>query len=236
MQPWSCVCMYTPNMHAVPSFLPDQRKPPLGGHFDHRVLLSPLLLVLIFFELLNASWSNRDGEKYSCLHLAMCCYIWCFVFYFTLLLHDVCELWISPTPTRLWMPFKPGVVKHTIFMYISCWYVMYVGAKIKNDFIQRCLLVCNLILTTSFSFLLFCCSAVCLDNCKHGACSLQGQCCDDQCLGGCSEPGNASSCVACRNLQHGNTCVEKCPPGYYVFKGWRCISFSFCQVGKNWDS
>uniref|UniRef100_A0A4W6FNY3 Tyrosine-protein kinase receptor n=1 Tax=Lates calcarifer TaxID=8187 RepID=A0A4W6FNY3_LATCA len=73
------------------------------------------------------------------------------------------------------------------------------------------------------------CQRMCLDNCKHGACSLQGQCCHDQCLGGCSEPGNASSCVACRNLQHGNTCLEKCPPGYYVFRGWRCVSFSFCQ-------
>eukprot|EP00064_Thunnus_orientalis_P019025 superscaffoldBa00004592_g19135 len=80
---------------------------------------------------------------------------------------------------------------------------------------------------------LSCILGMCLDNCKHGACSLQGQCCDDQCLGGCSEPGNASSCVACRNLQHGNTCVEKCPPGYYVFKGWRCISFSFCQELHN---
>uniref|UniRef100_A0A665X109 Tyrosine-protein kinase receptor n=1 Tax=Echeneis naucrates TaxID=173247 RepID=A0A665X109_ECHNA len=77
------------------------------------------------------------------------------------------------------------------------------------------------------------CQRMCLDNCKHGACSLQGQCCHDQCLGGCSEPGNASSCVACRNLQHGNTCVEKCPPGYYVFRGWRCVSFSFCQELHN---
>ncbi|XP_070688502.1 insulin receptor b [Pempheris klunzingeri] len=77
------------------------------------------------------------------------------------------------------------------------------------------------------------CQRMCLDNCKHGACSLQGQCCHDQCLGGCSEPGNASSCVACRNLQHGNSCVEKCPPGYYVFRGWRCISFSFCQELHN---
>uniref|UniRef100_A0A3Q1ECC2 Tyrosine-protein kinase receptor n=1 Tax=Acanthochromis polyacanthus TaxID=80966 RepID=A0A3Q1ECC2_9TELE len=76
------------------------------------------------------------------------------------------------------------------------------------------------------------CQRMCLDNCKHGACSLQNLCCHDQCLGGCSEPGNASSCVACRNLQHGNTCVDKCPPGYYVFRGWRCISFNFCQVCK----
>uniref|UniRef100_A0A671YVM9 Tyrosine-protein kinase receptor n=1 Tax=Sparus aurata TaxID=8175 RepID=A0A671YVM9_SPAAU len=74
------------------------------------------------------------------------------------------------------------------------------------------------------------CQRMCLDKCKHGACSLQGQCCHDQCLGGCSEPGNASSCVACRNLQHGSTCVEKCPTGNYVFRGWRCVSFGFCQV------
>uniref|UniRef100_A0A674NPT3 Tyrosine-protein kinase receptor n=1 Tax=Takifugu rubripes TaxID=31033 RepID=A0A674NPT3_TAKRU len=75
------------------------------------------------------------------------------------------------------------------------------------------------------------CQRMCAETCKHGTCSLQGQCCHDQCLGGCSEPGNASSCVACRNLLHSNTCVEKCPPGYYIFRGWRCVSFSFCQVG-----
>ncbi|KAM4575044.1 insulin receptor b [Fundulus diaphanus] len=72
------------------------------------------------------------------------------------------------------------------------------------------------------------CQTTC-DNCKHGACNHQGKCCHDQCLGGCSELGNASSCVACRNLQHGNICMDKCPPGYYVFQGWRCVSFSFCQ-------
>ncbi len=27
----------------------------------------------------------------------------------------------------------------------------------------------------------------------------------------------------------GDTCVERCPPGYYTFKGWRCVSFKFCQ-------
>uniref|UniRef100_A0A669EAE2 Tyrosine-protein kinase receptor n=1 Tax=Oreochromis niloticus TaxID=8128 RepID=A0A669EAE2_ORENI len=73
------------------------------------------------------------------------------------------------------------------------------------------------------------CQRMCSDNCKHSACTPQGQCCHDQCLGGCSEPGNASSCVACRNLQHGSACVEKCPPGYYIFRGWRCVSFAFCQ-------
>ncbi|KAI4798761.1 hypothetical protein KUCAC02_020493, partial [Chaenocephalus aceratus] len=66
-----------------------------------------------------------------------------------------------------------------------------------------------------------------------GELAQKGQCCHDQCLGGCSEPGNSSSCVSCRNLQHGNTCVDKCPAGFYVFRGWRCISFSFCQELHN---
>uniref|UniRef100_A0A3B3UYP5 Tyrosine-protein kinase receptor n=1 Tax=Poecilia latipinna TaxID=48699 RepID=A0A3B3UYP5_9TELE len=100
----------------------------------------------------------------------------------------------------------------------------------KISVLSVCL--CGLILT---NFFLFCFSSAC-DNCKNGACSRQGQCCHEQCLGGCSEPGNATSCVACRNLQHGNICMDKCPPGYYVFQGWRCVSFSFCQKSKNLDA
>ncbi|KAI4890121.1 hypothetical protein NFI96_004984 [Prochilodus magdalenae] len=71
--------------------------------------------------------------------------------------------------------------------------------------------------------------ALCPSVCKHRACTHNGLCCHDQCLGGCSEPGNASACVACRNLLHHHTCVEHCPSGYYTFKGWRCVSFAFCQ-------
>ncbi|CAB1323807.1 unnamed protein product [Coregonus sp. 'balchen'] len=70
---------------------------------------------------------------------------------------------------------------------------------------------------------------VCPSTCKHRACTRHGHCCHDQCLGGCSESGNASRCVACQNLQHQDTCVDRCPQGYYTFKGWRCVSLSFCQ-------
>uniref|UniRef100_A0A6Q2X2L3 Tyrosine-protein kinase receptor n=1 Tax=Esox lucius TaxID=8010 RepID=A0A6Q2X2L3_ESOLU len=73
------------------------------------------------------------------------------------------------------------------------------------------------------------CQRMCPSSCKHRACTPHGHCCHDQCLGGCWEAGNASSCVACQNLRHKDTCVEKCPRGYYTFKGWRCISHSFCQ-------
>uniref|UniRef100_A0A4W5JRN1 Tyrosine-protein kinase receptor n=1 Tax=Hucho hucho TaxID=62062 RepID=A0A4W5JRN1_9TELE len=70
---------------------------------------------------------------------------------------------------------------------------------------------------------------MCPSTCKHRACTQRGHCCHDQCLGGCLEAGNASSCVACQNLQHQDTCVDRCPQGYYTFKGWRCVSLSFCQ-------
>ncbi|XP_037401197.1 insulin receptor b [Pygocentrus nattereri] len=73
------------------------------------------------------------------------------------------------------------------------------------------------------------CQRICPAVCKHRACTHSGHCCHDQCLGGCSEPGNASACVSCRNLLHGHTCVERCPPGYFTFKGWRCVSTAFCQ-------
>ncbi|XP_073699705.1 insulin-like growth factor 1 receptor [Garra rufa] len=72
-----------------------------------------------------------------------------------------------------------------------------------------------------------CC--VCPSECVHGACTPHKECCHDQCLGGCSVPGNSTKCVACRNFQFGDTCVDRCPSGYYTFKGWRCVSFKFCQ-------
>ncbi|XP_067252520.1 insulin receptor-like [Chanodichthys erythropterus] len=73
------------------------------------------------------------------------------------------------------------------------------------------------------------CQRICPSECVHGACTPHLECCHDQCLGGCSVPGNATKCVACRNVLFGEACVECCPPGYYTFKGWRCVSLKFCQ-------
>uniref|UniRef100_A0A671YZZ0 Tyrosine-protein kinase receptor n=1 Tax=Sparus aurata TaxID=8175 RepID=A0A671YZZ0_SPAAU len=66
------------------------------------------------------------------------------------------------------------------------------------------------------------CQRMCPVQCKHRACSKDDQCCHDQCLGGCSKPNLASHCVACRGLQHEDTCVERCPADHFTFKGWRC--------------
>ncbi|XP_055721877.1 insulin receptor-like isoform X2 [Salvelinus fontinalis] len=73
------------------------------------------------------------------------------------------------------------------------------------------------------------CQRMCPTSCKHRACTRDNQCCHEQCLGGCSEPHNSSSCVACKNLQHQEACVDRCPQGYYTYRGWRCVPFSFCQ-------
>ncbi|XP_048038678.1 insulin receptor b [Megalobrama amblycephala] len=73
------------------------------------------------------------------------------------------------------------------------------------------------------------CQRICPSECVHSACTPHKECCHDQCLGGCSVPGNATKCVACRNFLFGEACVERCPPGYYTFKGWRCVSLKFCQ-------
>uniref|UniRef100_A0A8C3AB22 Tyrosine-protein kinase receptor n=1 Tax=Cyclopterus lumpus TaxID=8103 RepID=A0A8C3AB22_CYCLU len=69
------------------------------------------------------------------------------------------------------------------------------------------------------------CQRMCPVQCKHRACTKDDQCCHDQCLGGCLKPHSAGHCVACRGLQHGNDCVERCPKNHFTFKGWRCISF-----------
>uniref|UniRef100_A0AAY4BH53 Tyrosine-protein kinase receptor n=1 Tax=Denticeps clupeoides TaxID=299321 RepID=A0AAY4BH53_9TELE len=73
------------------------------------------------------------------------------------------------------------------------------------------------------------CQRMCPSHCKHRACTKDGDCCHDECLGGCRELLSASQCVACRHYLHEGACVERCPPGFYTFKGWRCVSFAFCQ-------
>uniref|UniRef100_A0A3B1J7U9 Tyrosine-protein kinase receptor n=1 Tax=Astyanax mexicanus TaxID=7994 RepID=A0A3B1J7U9_ASTMX len=77
------------------------------------------------------------------------------------------------------------------------------------------------------------CQRMCPSSCKHRACTKDNQCCHDQCLGGCMEPSSPRKCVACRNFLHQGECVERCPAGFYTFKGWRCVDFAFCQALHN---
>uniref|UniRef100_A0A7N6FJJ3 Tyrosine-protein kinase receptor n=1 Tax=Anabas testudineus TaxID=64144 RepID=A0A7N6FJJ3_ANATE len=73
------------------------------------------------------------------------------------------------------------------------------------------------------------CQRMCPIQCKHRACTKDDQCCHDQCLGGCLKPNSATHCVACRGLHHDGNCVERCPENHFIYKGWRCVSVSFCQ-------
>uniref|UniRef100_A0A3Q3XF24 Tyrosine-protein kinase receptor n=1 Tax=Mola mola TaxID=94237 RepID=A0A3Q3XF24_MOLML len=73
------------------------------------------------------------------------------------------------------------------------------------------------------------CQRMCPVQCKHQACTKDDQCCHDLCLGGCLKPNSASHCIACRGLQHEGNCVERCPENHFIYKGWRCVSFSFCK-------
>uniref|UniRef100_A0AAQ4QGR6 Tyrosine-protein kinase receptor n=1 Tax=Gasterosteus aculeatus aculeatus TaxID=481459 RepID=A0AAQ4QGR6_GASAC len=66
------------------------------------------------------------------------------------------------------------------------------------------------------------CQRMCPVQCKHRACTKDDQCCHEQCLGGCLKPHSAGHCVACRGLQHGPSCVERCPADHFTYKGWRC--------------
>uniref|UniRef100_A0A8B9VRE7 Tyrosine-protein kinase receptor n=1 Tax=Anas zonorhyncha TaxID=75864 RepID=A0A8B9VRE7_9AVES len=77
------------------------------------------------------------------------------------------------------------------------------------------------------------CQRVCPAACKSQGCTSDGQCCHSECLGDCTEPNNPEKCVACRNFYLDGTCVDACPPGYYHFEGWRCVTFSFCQELHN---
>ncbi|NXA12991.1 INSR protein, partial [Sapayoa aenigma] len=77
------------------------------------------------------------------------------------------------------------------------------------------------------------CQRVCPAACKSQGCTSDGQCCHSECLGDCTEPNDPERCVACRNFYLEGKCVDNCPPGYYRFEGWRCVTFSFCQELHN---
>ncbi|NWS76393.1 INSR protein, partial [Crotophaga sulcirostris] len=77
------------------------------------------------------------------------------------------------------------------------------------------------------------CQRVCPAACKSQGCTSDGQCCHSECLGDCTEPNNPDKCVACRNFYLEGRCVDTCPPGYYRFEGWRCVTFGFCQELHN---
>jgi hypothetical protein len=56
--------------------------------------------------------------------------------------------------------------------------------------------------------------SVCPSHCE--TCSPTGECCDPNCLGGCtSHITGRSSCFSCRGFLYNNKCVNKCPKHTY---------------------
>ncbi|XP_058832990.1 insulin-like receptor isoform X2 [Topomyia yanbarensis] len=85
------------------------------------------------------------------------------------------------------------------------------------------------------------CQNKCHNNCPNKSCTVTGQCCDETCLGSCSEvvPGqlqrNGSSCAVCRHLSIDPAgirhCVTKCPQGMFVYHS-RCVTADQCYAIK----
>ncbi|XP_063242615.1 insulin-like receptor isoform X2 [Bacillus rossius redtenbacheri] len=69
------------------------------------------------------------------------------------------------------------------------------------------------------------CQKICPESC--GSCSSKGECCHENCLGGCTGP-NANQCVVCKDFKSGDKCVKHCDNDTYEFMNRRCISEEEC--------
>ncbi|XP_055620712.1 insulin-like receptor isoform X2 [Toxorhynchites rutilus septentrionalis] len=78
------------------------------------------------------------------------------------------------------------------------------------------------------------CQKKCPSRCGDKTCNELGECCSDQCLGGCSGP-HGSNCTVCRDYSidpEGNRqCVDKCPEGMYIHHS-RCVTADQCYALK----
>uniref|UniRef100_A0A8C3PF28 Tyrosine-protein kinase receptor n=1 Tax=Chrysemys picta bellii TaxID=8478 RepID=A0A8C3PF28_CHRPI len=71
------------------------------------------------------------------------------------------------------------------------------------------------------------CQKVC--PCGDGiACTVTGECCHPECLGGCSRPWDSRACVACRHFHFNGHCLTSCPARTYRYEGWRCVTAEYC--------
>ncbi|XP_058466137.1 insulin-like receptor isoform X2 [Malaya genurostris] len=85
------------------------------------------------------------------------------------------------------------------------------------------------------------CQNKCHSTCPNKSCTVTGQCCDESCLGSCSDfvlgqqQRNGSSCAVCRHLSIDpagvRQCVTKCPQGMFVYHS-RCVTADQCYAIK----
>lgn len=72
---------------------------------------------------------------------------------------------------------------------------------------------------------------VCSDCDRYNrTCSESGECCPEQCIGGCiissTNPSN-QTCFACKNFIFQNRCYEKCPPNTFLVNINRCYYYYY---------
>lgn len=78
-----------------------------------------------------------------------------------------------------------------------------------------------------------CQKRVCSDCDRYNrTCSESGECCPEQCIGGCiissTNPSN-QTCFACKNFIFQNRCYEKCPPNTFLYYNRRCVTKEECH-------
>ncbi|XP_050401115.2 putative molluscan insulin-related peptide(s) receptor [Patella vulgata] len=66
--------------------------------------------------------------------------------------------------------------------------------------------------------------------------SVNGECCDGYCIGGCTGPSKAD-CLACKEVLYKNQCEPRCGPGTYKYMERRCLEDKQCinmerRIGK----
>lgn len=67
---------------------------------------------------------------------------------------------------------------------------------------------------------------VCSSDCGNLRCSEDGECCHEQCLGGCVGP-KQDQCFACKYLEDDpHDCVKECPPNTLIVSNTSIKSFN----------
>lgn len=56
---------------------------------------------------------------------------------------------------------------------------------------------------------------VCPSECGNLSCNIDGECCHEQCLGGCAGP-KQYNCFACKYLEDDRDCIKECPSGTLI--------------------
>lgn len=67
----------------------------------------------------------------------------------------------------------------------------------------------------------------CPTNCTHLGCDALGNCCQRDCLTGCS----AQNCTLCANFERNGRCVDRCIASFELHQR-KCISFTECRQLK----